>query len=163
MAEDFASVTFDDKEVRTLLETIVKRTDQITDLDRRVVGILSAVVYQDVIDHFETESDPNGKWTPWSESYRAFMQKIGKANNKILQDTGRLRQSFTPASVKKTGEGLLWFNNAKTNDGFPYAAAHNDGGGKLPQRQFMWLSDRALGKMSNQLLEFILSERITGE
>jgi hypothetical protein len=52
------------------------------------------------------------------------------------------------------GDDIIWYNEEKTSKGFPYAEAHNEGGGKLPQRQFMWISDRALDDMIDGLLRF---------
>ena len=107
---------------------------------------IAPIVFKDIITHFSDQKGPKGKWKKWSDVYSDHMSKIGKGGNKILQDTGRLRQSFVPKNVRKVKSGLVWFNPAQTTDGFPYAFAHdNDGARKtLPRRQFMWLSKKAL-------------------
>lgn len=135
-------------------------------------GLISAVVYQDVMDHFENEQGPEGKWTPWSLSYagaingRIAFRKIRgriiplneyqieewgikppRKPGKILQAAGNLRQRFTPNKWRFKSNEVIFFNNAKTKSGFPYAAAHDEGGPKLPQRKFMWLSDIGGKKM----------------
>lgn len=47
------------------------------------------------------------------------MKELGKGGNKILQDSGRLRNSFKPQNYRSVSEGILWFNNAQTKSGFP--------------------------------------------
>jgi len=155
---DQADIVIDDKEVRDYLAGLTKRWDQIEKRDKAVVGIISAIVFRDVIQHFQREEGPDGRWRAWSPSYAKFMATIGKSGNQILQDSGRLRNSFQPTNARATREGILWFNNAKTASGFPYAAAHNDGGGRLPQRRFMWLSDGAVGDIAEQVLNFLGKE-----
>jgi len=53
---------------------------------------------------------------------------------------------------------LLWFNDAKTKSGAPYAAIHDKGLGKQAKRDFMWLSNDAMEKISEQTLQFMLDE-----
>lgn len=150
-----AQVVFESKEVLELLGGLSKRVDQITDHDKKVIGLLSSIVYRDIIDHFSTESGPDGPWKPWSDRYQAFMADIGKSGNKILQDTGRLRNSFKPTNVRSTSEGLLWFNDAKLPNGYPYAFAHDVGYGRVPQRQFMWLSNQAIENIETAIVRFL--------
>lgn len=150
-----AEVRLDDAKARKFLKGLSKKAKQFSDKDRAVVGFLSSVVFRDIMTHFENEQGPDGRWQPWSPSYREFMSRIGKGGNKILQDRGRLRGNFKPTSVRDTRQGLLWFNNAKTSKGFPYAGAHNAGGPKLPQRQFMWISNKALDKIEKQMVRFL--------
>lgn len=157
MATVATEVVFEDESVRELLEGLIMRTKEFKERDRKIIGILSSVVYRDIIQHFDRQESSEGPWPKWSASYTKFMSSIGKGGNKLLQDSGRLRQAFQPVSVRKTNEGLLWFNNAKTASGFPYANAHNEGGKRLPKREFMWISDSALSEMEEQLLNFIAS------
>lgn len=128
--------------------------------------ILSLPVYGDIIDHFSKEVGPNGKWPAWSKSYLDAIQgkvafryingqvvplnpskykiKPPRKNGKKLQATGRLRQSITPKSWRNVSDGYLFYNNAQVRSGFPYAKAHDEGGPKLPQRKFMWLSNKGM-------------------
>jgi phage gpG-like protein len=151
---------FDDKEVQEFLRSVDKNLKEIKDGKRKYTGLLSAIVYEDVMGHFENETGSSGPWKKWSKIYRERMQEIGKGGNKILQDSGRLRNNFKPTKVKKTKEGFLWFNDAKTKSGFPYAAAHDNGGSKLPKRDFMWLSSKAMDKIEIQTLQFMLDEGV---
>ena len=138
-----AEFVFDGKPWQEMIASVRKKWDDIE--ARKTFGaIVSSKVYADIMDHFAKEQGPGGKWQPWSAAYAEHLAKSGKGGNMILQDSGRLRQSFAPTSWVGNDDGILFFNNAKTKGGFPYAKAHNEGGPRLPQRQFMWLSERGL-------------------
>lgn len=153
-----AEFAFTDSEAQAFLKKLIKKTDQIKGGAKAFGALASAVVFGDIISHFEKQQGSEGAWAPWSSAYRTHMDKIGKGGNMILADTGRLRQSFTPTSYRQVNEGILWFNPAKTKSGFPYAAAHDEGGPKLPKRDFMWLSDEAKDKLEDVTLKFIEDE-----
>jgi len=158
LAEKSIEATFEDKEVADFLKSIATNLNKVKGGDNKFAGLLSAIVFRDVIGHFTQQEGSEGPWAPWSESYLEHMKKIGRQNNMILQFTGRLRDSFRPTNFKATSEGLLWFNRAKTSEDFPYAYAHDTGGGRLPKRDFMWLSDKAVEDISEQTLNFMLDE-----
>jgi hypothetical protein len=160
------TATFDDKEVRKWLSEVSSKLKKSKDAHKDYVILLSAIVYKDIIDHFDKEMGPDGKWKKWSRLYSEMMTKRGKSGNKILQDTVNLRQRVGPiergGNFRKAKDGILWFNNAKTKKDFPYAFAHdNDTESRktLPRRSFMWLSDKALESISKQTLEFLMSEK----
>jgi hypothetical protein len=153
-------VEFQDESLRSFLKNFQTKIKNVENGEQKFLGLMSAVVFKDVIKHFEQEQGSEGKWQQWSDSYRVHMEEIGKSGNKILQFTGRLRNNFKPQNVKKSREGFVWYNDAKTSNGFPYAFAHNEGGDILPKRDFMWLSDSAIEEMSQQTLSFILDEGI---
>lgn len=145
-------VIIDDKNVQKMLRRMINRSDQVDQKSRAYVGLLSAIVLQDVASHFEKESGPNGRWRAWSDKYRLKMERIGKGGNKILQDKGILRQGWVPTNVRTAGESVLWFNNV------PYASRHDLGSNGMPKRQFAWLSAFALSKISKQTAQFIAEE-----
>lgn len=151
-------VELQDEEVRQFIKNLQTRTKRVKGADAKYIGLLSAIVYADVIRHFEEQQGSQGPWEKWSDSYTEYMKEQGKGGNKILQDTGKLRNNFKPQKVRSTNAGILWFNDAKTKKGFPYAAAHQDGGSRLPKRDFMWLSNDAIDKIAVQTLQFILEE-----
>lgn len=151
-------VELQDEEVRKFIKNLQTRTKRVKGADAKYIGLLSAIVYADVIRHFEEQQGSAGPWEKWSDSYDEYMKSVGKGGNKILQDTGKLRNNFKPQKVRSTNSGILWFNDAKTKKGFPYAAAHQEGGSKLPKRDFMWLSNQAIDKIAVQTLQFILEE-----
>lgn len=163
---DILYTEFDDKEVRDFLNNINSKLKNIKDGKKEYTGLLSSIVYEDVIRHFEDEQGSKGPWKKWSKLYKEQMEKQGKGGNQILQDSGRMRnnmmtsKAWKPSKVKKVSNGFLWFNNAQTESGFPYAAAHDKGGSKLPKRDFMWLSEKAMNKIEEQTLQFILEKGI---
>lgn len=160
MASEVTLAQFDNAEVRTFLKGVAKNYTDVQKQGKKYVGLLSAIVFKDVISHFEKEQGSKGKWKAWSPTYEKHMQEINRQGNKILQFSGKLRQNFKPTDYKTSSKGISWFNDAKTKSGFPYAAAHDNGGGRLPQRDFMWLSDKGLEQISVQTLQFMLEEGI---
>lgn len=148
----------DDAKAKKLIQKLGGKALAIKDRKNDYLSVMSAVVFADVMDHFLLEKGPKGPWKAWSRAYSEHMDRIGKGGNKVLQDSGRLRGSFYPTNHRLTSDGILWFNPAKTKGGFPYAAAHDEGGETLPQRKFMYLSDHALEKMASQTLEFLERE-----
>lgn len=147
-------IEFETEKAKLFFKEIIDGVDSIKNLSLDFQTALSAIVFADVISHFEQQKGPNGRWTPWSKVYAERMAAKGKSTNKLLQDTGRMRNSFLPTNVRKQRDGLLWFNNARTKKGFPYAKAHDEGGPKLPQREFMYLSDMAMEKIAAIALKF---------
>ena len=155
-----AEFTFADKDLRDFLKNINARVKDVKDGKAKYIALLSAIVFKDVMEHFEKEEGPDGDWDPWSDIYREHMQRTGRGGNKILQYNGRLRQNFKPTDNRSSSAGIVWFNNAKTSSGFPYAAAHDEGEGELPQREFMWASDEATERMADVTIQFIMDEGI---
>ncbi len=153
---DQASFEFEDKQWQSLLKRLNVKWKDIENR-KEFGGIVSAIVYEDVIDHFDKEKGPNSKWSSWSDSYDKHLKSIGRGGNKILQFNGRLRQTFTPNSWKSKNDGILFFNNAKTKAGFPYAEHHDEGNstGKGQSRSFMWFSSKGMTKLVNQTLKWL--------
>lgn len=152
MAQD-VEYAFESKEARDFLRNLLKRSQDVS--SKAFAAFLSPFVFADIIEHFQDQTGSKGKWKHWSKFYREHMVEIGKGGNKILQDTGRLRGSFKPTNFRIGSDSIVWYNNAKTASGFPYAAAHDQGGPKLPQRDFMYLSDKAQDKIETATLEFL--------
>ena len=156
------TVNFESKKAQKFFQNLVKNERKITDRQKDYVDTISAFVFKDIHDHFEKEMGSEGKrWPEWSEAYTKHMIRKGKGANFILQDTRHMFNSFKPTSWRKANRGILWFNNAKTKTGFPYAGMHNDGGtneqgNKVPQRRFMWLSKKAMGEISAATEFFLL-------
>jgi len=174
---------FDDKQVRGFLENMAKNLRNVKNGIRDYANLISINVFQDIMEHFKNEEGPDGKWPIWSVSYMAAIQgrvafrKFGKRTvaldpyqmeaygikpprkpGMILQNTGRLRNGFTPRKYRANSSGITWYNNAKTKTGFPYAAAHDEGGNKLPQRSFMWLSKEGMEQVELQTIWYLLEK-----
>lgn len=155
------SFTLKAQAVKKLIKQVDQNFKAAEKLKKEYQVAVSAVVYRDIIEHFEKEQGPKKRWKEWSDAYTKHMTRRKKGANFILQDTGRLRNNFKKTSVRKTQGGLMWFNDARTKKGFPYAAAHNYGlpneqGNKLPERRFMWLSDKAHEEISEVTAAFYL-------
>ena len=112
---------------------------------------LVALAFADIIEHFEEETGPKNTWPEWSSRYQLRLKRMGKSGNQKLQDTGRLRQGFLPGNWRNKKGGLLLFNPviyAKVNDlGAPKK--------NIPQRQFMYLSDKGMDKVRNVTTKFL--------
>ena len=153
-----AEAVFENKEITDFIVQLEEKLKTIPSGEEKFRKLASVIVYRDVLDHFEKEAGPNGKWEHWSFLYTVQMEKRGKGGNKILQDSGRLRNNFKPTNVRGGKDGTVWFNDATTKSGFPYAHAHNEGEGNLPKREFMWFSEKALDKLAEQTLKFLVKE-----
>ena len=159
MSNDKVQAEFNNAKMNRFLNKTIKQFKGIESKEKKYLDLLSMYVIKDVTDHFEKQDGPTAKWRKWSQAYQKKMAKAGKGSNLILQDNGRLKNSFVPGNYRTSKEGVLWFNPAKTNKGFPYAFAHNEGGDTLPKRRFMWLSSKALGDMGEATLKFLLDEK----
>lgn len=150
MAES-AEFTFDSKEWIKFLSELDKKWKDI-ETRKTFGGVVSSTVYKDIIEHFEEEKGPEGKWDEWSNAYATHLKKIGRSGNKILQFSGRLRQSFTPQSWRSTEDGILFFNKV------PYAKHHDEGESsyKGNPRKFMWLSNKGMNSIVEQTLKWLL-------
>ena len=97
-------------------------------------------MHQWVIRNFEQEGGLIKKWAPLKPSTIARRRN---ASNKILQDTGQLRQSFDTYGVRgiKTGTNYFQIGTVKL-----YARTHHEGNPdkNLPSRVI--LPDTKLGK-----------------
>jgi phage gpG-like protein len=187
MASQFKlEAEFDTEEVSDWLKELKRRSSDIKNALDKFARVMSVTVFQDVQDHFKQEMGPDGKWTPWSDTYQFAIQGLAvfrRINGRtvmlnpdnmkpkpkpprkpgmILQDKGKLRNNFTKTRFRTTKGQIVWFNNAKTKTGFPYAAAHDEGGPRLPQRSFMWLSKSALNRMMEDTLKYLAEGETKG-
>lgn len=128
--------------------------------------------FRDIVDHFKQEEGPDGAWQKRSRYTDAYYDNVsqGKADpfpgtsrgsysssNKLLQLTGRLRQSLARpgGNVKEMGrDAIMIFSNIE------YSGKHDRGetASRLPKREFMWLSDKAQEDMGGMLLNMIMDE-----
>lgn len=145
-------IAIHDAEAQKALQKLIDKVKEVKDGGRAIGMALSAVVFRDIMEHFEREEGPDGAWKPWSDIYADHMRKVGKSGNKLLQDTGTLRQAFQPTSYRSVSEGIMWYNPARTKSGFPYAYHHNE------TRPFMWTSDDASEKIAEVTLNFVLGK-----
>ena len=110
--------------------------------------------FSDVISHFDDARGPRGSWAPLKPATIARRRKgRGTGSARPLQDTGNLRRNFLPTNIDDLGNNSIVFFNPT-----PYAAPHDEGSEKqhLPQREFMWLSDKATDDMINIVLDLVV-------
>lgn len=155
-------VKFNHKKFDEFVKRTRKSVEDVKDANKEFRGAIASIVFRDLISHFTNESGPTGKWKGWSPAYK--IRQASRGRSMILQDSGFLRQNLTPINqnsdsriTSRKGE-LIFFNPAKTKKGFPYAYAHDTGGPKLHQRQFMWLSKPAGRLIANIALKYIVSK-----
>lgn len=111
----------------------------------------SLIVNRSVRDNFTSSASPDGEdWPP--------RKRIGDGHP-LLIDTGALIQAaadggsghierFEPQGLVKGVQGAA----------VPYAAVHNYGGLKLPQREFLGLHDRGAAAVAELLADFVVHE-----
>lgn len=105
--------------------------------------------FKDIIQHFDDEKGPMGKWkarspeTQMQYAMRGRKDSRYNPSNKILQLTGNLRKSILPSNVKKLSR-----NAVEIYANSEYGHRHDSGTDGMPQREFMWFSDSAKDKMS---------------
>ena len=114
------SVRVNDKAFRSYLDRLQGRMSDMTP----VMSEIGAVLESRVSGRFETETDPSGTpWAPWAQSTRENYPDDG--NGRILDRYGDLLAS------------LNWQANAssvRVGFGQPYAAYHEWGTSRMPQR-----------------------------
>jgi phage gpG-like protein len=99
----------------------------------------------DMREHFDTETDPYGApWAPLSEKYAKAKSAAGYEEG-ILVREGNLREAATSEDAWTiVGNDLVFDANAlPTKDGVNYGLVHQGGSGRIPQREFIGLSNKA--------------------
>jgi len=113
-----------------------------------------------VADNFQTEGRSGGAgWKPLAASTIARRRKGGRAGlrDRILQDTGKLKQSFIPGQPENVfrrfgGRGI------DVGTTLSYAPYHEFGGGRIPQRKMLPTREKAQ-QIAAKSIEAIIRER----
>lgn len=163
MAEN---IILDDGEWKNFLNSAKSKS---ADFGKYLLAAANLFGFRDIIDHFSKQSGPEGPWPKRKpETDRAYdiMGGVYSSSNNLLVLTGNLRKSFLPGSrysrrVDRLSVKLF------SNPSLEYARIHDEGGefkawGKynatMPQREFMWLSDKAKGLILNMVMNELLNE-----
>lgn len=158
-----ASLSWNDKKIQKFLRKITKQSIFVEKKRKQYVDqVLSPIIFADVMNHFaEQQGSPSKLWDEWSDSYLKKLKRMGRQGNQILAFTGRLRQNFKPGDWRVDAKGIVWFNDAKTAKGFPYAAHHDEGKSSYRgnPRRFMWTSAKAKRLMAKGTLAFMLGKK----
>ena len=127
----------------------LKKIEQNIKNDRAMFTKMAVWAFKDVQDHFQKESGSSGRWPSLSQATIKSRRQGKKAGRspRMLQDTGRLKNSLLPTTGKTRfiPDGVILYTD------LVYASAHNFGTDKIPQREFMWLSNEA----KRQIIEVV--------
>jgi len=140
------------KQIEQSLDKIDRAANRLKN-DKRVLFMKWSIFgFKDIVQHFKDQTGPAGRWKSLSPvTIRMRRKGKGKGSAKILQDSGELKKSLMP------GIGLKDFQGSKvilyTN--IPYAKKHDEGFGRIPKREFMWLGRDAKEKIRKQTIEFM--------
>ena len=144
-----AEFKFESKQWESFLNKLQTKLKDVK--NNKTFGALIAIAaYKDIIKHFDDQAGPEGKWQPRSPFYKKYAES--KGHNKILQFSGKLRQSLVPASsprFRQNSSGIIIFTNVE------YAAKHDQGLDGMPQRRFMWISKNGMDNLVKQTLKWL--------
>jgi phage gpG-like protein len=116
--------------------------------DKRFFTLMVAIAQRDVDQHFQNEMGPKKRWQKWSDAYA-----LSRGTGRILQDTGALKGSVSPASFARPKSGKITL----LTSGLAYSKTHDEGdkGRNIPKRKYMWISDEAIEKMADVALKYL--------
>ena len=144
MPDDFASITYDAKPVLDLLDDLSHRMTDLT-IPMTAIGEYLLLATD---QRFEQEVDPDG--VPWKPD-SPFTINFKKQNSrilKILQSTGRLRNSITyVANATSITMGTI----------VPYAPDHQFGVNGQAKRTFLGISEGDAVVVQGIIQDFIVS------
>ena len=144
-------------EIKPTLEQVqarlAKKREAVTNL-RTPMARAAILLDQWVQKNFRSEGGKVGSWEPFAKNKNGIpfveAKNPGRAPAKLLQDTGRLRSSFSPFATSKT---------AGIGSDLPYAKYHHEGTGRLPMRQLLPDKGSAL-KEVKQAAKEVLSDYV---
>ena len=134
------TITIDDKKAVKQIQGMLDRVKN----KQNALKAISNMMRDDVLDHFKQEKDPSGKWKDLKPA--TWKWKRSKGKTKMLQNTGALRRGNIPKSNKKEAMVINAVN---------YAATHEQGSKKVPQRRFLWLSKTSLERILKYMKNYI--------
>jgi phage virion morphogenesis protein len=109
--------------------------------------LVGQLAQREVVRQYRLEKDPQDRpWKPLSAATLKSRRNRNKSSIKILIDTGRLVNS-----INSQASG----NEARVGTNVGYAPFHNFGTRKMPQREFMGLTPRALDMIVQRLSDFV--------
>lgn len=153
MEFEFSKFTGDLKKLTKDLDGLADRAVNIKPALKKV----GVIMYADVLDHFQKEQAPHSKWVGLSPV--TIMLRRGNSA-KPLQDTRNMLQSVETDVQKK--DVAVGTNSIK-------ARTHNYGRSgqrwgnatvNIPQREFMWLSKKAEGRMVDVVAKFLWDNKL---
>ena len=132
-----AKAILEDKEFRLFLNNV---RNKLSNPKRSIAAAYGIFGYKDIIEHFRKEESPSGTWKP-----------LKSRRGKPLQDTGYLRNSILASNYQSIdNQSIKVFANAG------YSGFHDQGTKRIPKREFMWLSDKALTNMVKMIMDQVV-------
>jgi phage gpG-like protein len=106
---------------------------------------------------YSTKKDPEGEdWEPLNDQTIRIRTMQGYEPDNILVRTGRLGRSIKVDRVDRRGFSVI--ADARDDKGRSYAGYHDEGTSRMPQRQFMGISDTNAERMARILNKFVLGQ-----
>lgn len=144
--------------------------DRIANAGEYLKAVYATIGFRDIMDHFDREEGPSGKWRRRSPATQRRYARIAAGelatdpgvarsaynpSNKLLQLTGDMRKSILPgnADIKTQTSILVFANDPKSgrHDRGEEAIVGPSGAGRIPKRPFMWLSNETKKEMAKAL------------
>lgn len=170
---------------REVVESLPSDIEQLF-IEADFTPVFRKAMYDLESDHrafFAGEHTPDGTpWFPLAEStlrrrgHRGFFERgellagvkgAGLIHAPILRDTGRLAKSLTSGGLTSDGESVREIINEGPNKGFsfgtsvPYGIIHQEGAGRIPQREFAGFTEERIEQIEQDMLDF-MQELVTG-
>lgn len=136
-------------------EFIKNIDDNVKEPTKLLRAVMSTVGFKDIMEHFSNEEGSDGTWKQRSEKTNLLYDRRGgmyNSSNKLLQLSGNLRKSILHAgAMSDKGKYAI----AVTSN-IEYASKHQEGENGMPKRDFLWLSDNALERMADTILNLVM-------
>lgn len=134
-------------------EFLNKTSLRLKDMSQYLIAGANIFGFADIARHFENETGPGGTWPKRKDSTNKAYDIMGapySSSNKVLQLTGRLKGSLLPSAGNVRRVDRL---SVELYSDVEYAHRHDMGTAGMPQREFMWLSDKAQGLMLDLVMD----------
>ena len=120
-----------------------------------VMNLIAVKAYKEVIDHFDSEMGTDGKWPTWRRkqsdgTYRYYSSRPTKrGGNKLLQDTGMLRNSLRFKGFEKEAQV---YDGSKNG----YGKYHQFGTKNMPKRDFLWVTTENEEEYAKMIEKYVI-------
>lgn len=136
-----------DKEFAKKIKDIASRCVDMSS----IMKIVANKMRQDILKHFDDEQGSDSAWTDLKPMTWKWKLEHGYTN--MLVNSGNLRKANLPIS------GKSW---AGVYNNMSYAYTQNNGQGKVPAREFMWLSDDRMDYITKLISGYVVKGERNG-
>ena len=160
-----SKVTIDDKAVRKMIQDHYNRTMNL----KPVMRVISQDMQTQKDMNFKKETDPDNK--PWAKlsidsTLKGALSGLDtvRKGDKVLQDTGRLKASFTTRSTTKSAQIGTNLKYAKTHQygarQGQYRSSPPIPWGNIPQRRMVGINNKSMRRYNRWVLNYILQGKL---